>query len=80
MLILARKLGESITIGDDIRVTVIAMKGNQVRLGIEAPADIMVHRTEIYTKIVDENREAIATGPVDSTALRNLWEQHTRRR
>lgn len=58
MLILTRKLGESITIGDDIRVTVLGIRGRQVRLGIEAPAKVVVHREEIYVKIQAENRKA----------------------
>ena len=51
MLILTRKLGESITIGDDIRVSVLGIRGRQVRLGIDAPSSIIVHREEIYVKI-----------------------------
>jgi carbon storage regulator len=78
MLVLTRKLGETITIGDDIRITIIAVKGNQVKLGIEAPAEVIVHRAEIYTKIYDENRQAAATRAVDAVALRALWQQHTK--
>ena len=58
MLILTRKIGESVTIGDKIKVYVIEIKGRQVRLGIEAPSDTMVHREEIYQRIVEENRLA----------------------
>lgn len=58
MLILTRKLGESITIGDNIRVSVLGIRGRQVRLGIDAPSDVVVHREEIYVKIQDENRRA----------------------
>ncbi len=58
MLILTRKLGESITIGDDIRVSVLGIRGRQVRLGIDAPDNIVVHREEIYVKIQEENRRA----------------------
>ncbi len=54
MLILTRKLGESITIGDEIRVSVLGIRGRQVRLGIEAPAKVVVHREEIYVKIKTE--------------------------
>lgn len=54
MLILTRKLGESITIGDEIRVSVLGVRGRQVRLGIEAPAKVVVHREEIYVKIQEE--------------------------
>ena len=58
MLILTRKLGESITIGDDIKVSILGVRGRQVRLGIEAPDSVVVHREEIYVKIQAENRKA----------------------
>lgn len=58
MLILTRKLGESITIGDNIKVTVLGIYGRQVRIGIEAPLKVVVHREEIYVKIQNENRKA----------------------
>ena len=58
MLILTRKLGESITIGDEIKVSVLGIHGRQVRLGIEAPTDVVVHREEVYVRIQAENRRA----------------------
>ena len=58
MLILTRKIGESITIGDQIKIYVIDVKGRQVRLGIEAPTETTVHRSEVYEKIIEENRLA----------------------
>lgn len=58
MLILTRKLGESIAIGDDIKVLVLGIHGRQVRIGIEAPSDVIVHREEIYLKVQEENRKA----------------------
>lgn len=61
MLILTRKLGESITIGDDIKVSILGVRGRQVRLGIEAPSSVVVHREEIYVKIQAENRKASKT-------------------
>ena len=54
MLVLTRRIGETITIGDDIRLTILGIKGNQVRLGIDAPKDIAVHREEIYERIQRE--------------------------
>ena len=62
MLILTRKIGECITIGDQIRVYVVDVKGRQVRLGIEAPSDAIVHRQEIYQKIIEENQSAAQIG------------------
>ncbi|MEJ2656889.1 MAG: carbon storage regulator CsrA [Desulfobacterales bacterium] len=55
MLILTRKLGEKITIGDDITVTLVEIKGKQVKLGIEAPKHIEIHRLEVYERIREEN-------------------------
>lgn len=51
MLLLTRRISESLKIGDDITVTILAVQGNQVRIGIDAPKDVSVHREEIYNKI-----------------------------
>lgn len=56
MLILTRKVGETIVIGDDIRVSVLSVQGNQVRVGVAAPRDIVVHREEIYDRIQGEGK------------------------
>jgi|TARA_R110002074_G_scaffold74499_4_gene170711 carbon storage regulator len=58
MLILTRRIGETLIIGDDVSVTVLGVKGNQVRLGVDAPKDISVHREEIYDRILEE-KEAV---------------------
>lgn len=58
MLVLTRKIGEKIQIGDDISITIMEIKGKQVRLGVEAPAAVKVHREEIYQRIKEENINA----------------------
>ncbi len=58
MLILTRRINETLNIGDDVQVTVLGIKGNQVRIGINAPRDLPVHREEIYQRIKREERMA----------------------
>jgi len=61
MLVLTRKVDESITVGTNITVTILEIRGGQVRLGIEAPKEMPVHRTEVFKSIVNENIEAAKT-------------------
>lgn len=71
MLVLTRKSGEGIRIGDDIRIVVVEVKDNQVKLGIEAPVELAVHRDEIYRKIQEENIRAAGVRPDDLTGTIN---------
>tara|TARA_B100001093_G_scaffold519777_1_gene610418 strand:+ start:18990 stop:19301 length:312 start_codon:yes stop_codon:yes gene_type:complete len=57
MLILTRRIGEAVVIGDDVKLTVLGVRGNQVRLGIDAPKNVSVHREEIYDRIAQENQD-----------------------
>ncbi len=59
MLVLSRKVGESVIIQGNIKVTVLEISGNQIKLGFEAPNDVLIFRQEIYEKVVDENKNAL---------------------
>jgi carbon storage regulator len=70
MLVLTRKLGEVIRVGESVTVRVLEVKGNQVRLGVDAPADVRIYREEIYRAVQKENEEAVvrdATGLDEAT-------------
>jgi carbon storage regulator len=72
MLVLTRKLGESIAIDDDIKIVVVQIKGRQVRLGIEAPQDTKIHREEIYLAIQDQNKAAANSQPEEAKKVAKL--------
>ncbi len=57
MLILTRRVGESLMVGEEITVTVLGVKGNQVRIGVNAPRDVSVHREEIFNRIQDDDKK-----------------------
>jgi carbon storage regulator len=63
MLVLTRKLNESIMVGDDVKITIVDVKGDQVKLGITAPRQIAVHREEVYREIQKENQNATLSKP-----------------
>jgi carbon storage regulator len=65
MLILTRRAGETVMIGNDVTITVLGVKGNQVRIGINAPRDVAVHREEIYERIQSEKNAKEADASAD---------------
>lgn len=69
MLVLTRKLGESIAIDDHIKIVVVQIKGKQVRLGIKAPKETKIHREEVYQAIQDQNTAASQSNPSDLDKL-----------
>lgn len=75
MLILTRKIGEGIILGDDIRIAVLEIRGKQIRIGIEAPSNVVVLREEIYQRIQEENLRAAGVRDVDMKEIANIWKQ-----
>lgn len=69
MLVLSRKPNESIVIGGEITVTILEIRGDQVRIGIDAPRSVTVHREEIHAELARANRGAVAAGRVDVSSL-----------
>jgi len=72
MLVLTRKLGESIAIDDHIKIVVVQIKGKQVRLGVQAPQETKIHREEIYAAIQEQNKKAAQTVFVPGQVVRVL--------
>ena len=74
MLILTRRAGESLHIGDNIKITVFSIQGKQVKLGIAVPADTLVYREEVYLRITEENKQALQASNSDLLAAARLWQ------
>ncbi len=71
MLALARKVNESIIIGNDVEVTILEIKGDQIKIGVNAPKSVPIYRKELYIQIQEENKQAVAA--VDPSALKGLF-------
>lgn len=76
MLILTRRPGESLYVGENIRVTVLSLQGKQVKIGLEVPSDMTVYREEVYKRVMEENRLALETSNEDLMLAAALWQKH----
>jgi carbon storage regulator len=74
MLILTRRSGQSLYVGDNIRITVLGIQGKQVKIGLELPEDMTVYRDEVYQRVMEENRMAIQTSNEDLLVAARLWQ------
>ncbi|MEA3466141.1 MAG: carbon storage regulator CsrA [Thermodesulfobacteriota bacterium] len=75
MLVLTRKVGEGIIIGDDVKLTIIEIKGGSIRIGIDAPRDKKIHRQEVYDRILEQNRAATSWSLDDLNVLSDILPQ-----
>ena len=73
MLILTRRPGESLFLGEDIKITVLSMQGKQIKLGITVPPDTTVYREEVYLRVREQNKQALETSDADLLAVTELW-------
>ncbi|WP_040370691.1 carbon storage regulator CsrA [Alkalidesulfovibrio alkalitolerans] len=73
MLILTRRPGESIHVGDTMKITVLSVKGRQIKIGLEVPEDVPVYREELYVKVKEQNSLALQTLENDLMAAAELW-------
>lgn len=76
MLILTRRPGESLYVGENIRITVLSLQGRQVKIGLEVPDDMTVYREEVYKRVMEENRLAIETSNEDLLLAATLWQEN----
>lgn len=74
MFILSRRVGESLLIGDNVKISVCSIQGRQVNLGVTVPDDSSVFREEVYLRVKDENRQAMLAGMNDLFAAAALWQ------
>ncbi|MFW5487023.1 MAG: carbon storage regulator CsrA [Desulfovibrio sp.] len=75
MLILTRRPGESIHLGDNIKITVLSVKGKQIKIGLDVPDDVPVYREELYIKVRQQNRMALESLDQDLMAAASLWQK-----
>lgn len=73
MLILTRRPGESIYLGDDIKITVLSVQGKQIKVGLDVPGDLPVYREELYLRVQEQNKMALDLADQDLLAATELW-------
>ena len=73
MLILTRRPGESLYVGDSIKLTVLSIQGKQIKLGLDVPKDMTVYREELYLRVKEQNKQAMASSDTDLLAVTELW-------
>ncbi len=76
MLILTRRPGESIHLGDKIKITVLGVQGKQIKIGLEVPQDMPVYREEVYLRVLEQNRMALEADQQDVIAAAALWQKN----
>lgn len=75
MLVLTRKLGESIRIGDNVKITIIEADGNNIKIGIDAPRSVKVHREEVFERILEENKKAAQASKIDMGQMAAMFKK-----
>lgn len=75
MLILTRRPGESIYLGDDIKLTVLSVQGKQIKVGLDVPDDMPVYREEVYLRVQEQNKMALQLTDQDLLAATQLWQK-----
>lgn len=75
MLILTRRIGESLYLGDSIKITVLGVQGKQIKIGLEVPDDMTVYREEVYLRVLKANQEALESFDSDLMAAATLWDK-----
>lgn len=75
MLILSRRPGESLHLGDNIKITVLSIKGKQIKLGLEVPEDTPIYRDELYRRVQEQNRLALQVSEQDLKRVAGIWKK-----
>ncbi|WFS63798.1 MULTISPECIES: carbon storage regulator CsrA [Desulfovibrionaceae] len=80
MLILTRRPGESLYLGDNIKLKILSVQGKQIKIGLDVPEDMTVYREEVYLKIKEQNRQALEINQQDLLAAAALWQKKERKK